>query len=144
MKAKQLLYFGLILPVLFLSACNSTPSARKGFVGEINEEEKQNRGEESIKLVSFEKIHEQSGERFGIETYKVKFEARLAFPEGWNMHCIEDDGTLGVGCKTETVIEPGGQKTIKGKLYSEKTSEGWKKWNVWETDLFGAETPLED
>ncbi|PSO81667.1 MAG: hypothetical protein BRC41_14840 [Cyanobacteria bacterium QH_9_48_43] len=137
MKAKQVLYLGLILPVLFLSACSSTPSkseAREALVSKLNEEEKDQ--EESIKLVSFEKIHEQSGEMFGVETYQTKFEAKLAFPEGWNMHCIEDDGTLGVGCKTETVIEPGGRKTIKGNLRSEKTSEGWKNWSV-KSDFFG-------
>ena len=133
MKAKQVLYLGLILPVLFLSACSSTPSkseAREALVTKLNEQEKRNGGKESVKLVSFEKIHEQSGEMFGVETYQTKFEAKLAFPEGWNMHCIEDDGTLGVGCKTETVIEPGGRKTIKGNLRSEKTSEGWKKWRA--------------
>jgi hypothetical protein len=126
MKAKQVLYLGLILPVLFLSACSSifsksearTPlkwEARQALVSKLNEEEKEQ--EKSIKLVSFEKIYEQSGEKFGIKTYEIKFEAKLAFPEGWN--------GLGVG-----EVQPGGRNTIKGNLSSEKTSEGWKKWRV--------------
>ena len=124
MKAKQVLYLGLILPVLFLSACSSTPSkseAREALVSKLNEEEKDHK--KSIKLVSFEKIYEQSGEKFGIKTYKTKFEAKLAFPEGWN------DLVLGE-------VQPGGRKTIKGNLKSEKTSEGWKKWRV-KSDIFG-------
>ena len=117
MKAKQVLYLGLILPVLFLSACSSTPSkseAREALVSKLNEEEKER--EKSIKLVSFEKIYEQSGEKFGIKTYETKFEAKLAFPEGWNGLVVE--------------VQPGGRNTIKGNLRSEKTSEGWKKWRV--------------
>ena len=124
MKAKQVLYLGLILPVLFLSACSSTPSkseAREALVSKLNEEEKEQ--EKSIKLVSFEKIYEQSGEKFGIKTYEIKFEAKLAFPEGWN--------GLGVG-----EVQPGGRNTIKGNLSSEKTSEGWKKWRV-KSDFLG-------
>ena len=131
MKAKQVLYLGLILPVLFLSACSSTPSkseAREVLVSKLNEKEKDQ--EKSIKLVSFEKIHEQSGEMFGVETYKIKFEAKLAFPEGWNMHC---DDQICIGKK---ITEPGGRRTIKGKLTSEKTSEGWKNWSV-KSDFFG-------
>ena len=126
MKAKQVLYLGLILPVLFLSACSSTPSksetrtpskseAREALVSKLNEEEKER--EKSIKLVSFEKIYEQSGKKSGIKTYKTKFEAKLAFPEGW-------DGVV------PGEVQPGGRKTIKGNLSSEKTSEGWKKWRV--------------
>lgn len=127
MKAKQVLYLGLILPVLFLSACSSTPSkseAREALVTKLNEQEKRNGGKESVKLVSFEKIHEQSGEMFGVETYKIKFEAKFVFPEGWNT-----DGR-------HTTVEPGGQKTIKGTLTSEKTSEGWKNWNVKHSYLY--------
>ena len=141
MKAKQVLYLGLILPVLFLSACSSTPSkseartpskseAREALVSKLNEEEKEQ--EKSIKLVSFEKIYEQSGEKFGIKTYETKFEAKLAFPEGWNMHCADQNQM----CIGEEITEPGGRKTIKGNLTSEKTSEGWKKWRV-KSDFFG-------
>ena len=126
MKAKQVLYLGLILPVLFLSACSSTFSkseartplkseAREALVSKLNEEEKEQ--EKSIKLVSFEKIYEQSGEKFGIKTYETKFEAKLAFPEGWNDLVVGE-------------VQPGGRNTIKGNLRSEKTSEGWKKWRV--------------
>ena len=126
MKAKQVLYLGLILPVLFLSACSSTPSkseartpskseAREALVSKLNEEEKEQ--EKSIKLVSFEKIYEQSGEKFGIKTYETKFEAKLAFPEGWNDLVVGE-------------VQPGGRNTIKGNLSSEKTSEGWKKWRA--------------
>ena len=141
MKAKQVLYLGLILPVVFLSACSSTPSkseartpskseAREALVSKL--EEKQDGDDESIKLVSFEKIYEQSGEKSGIETYKMKFEAKLAFPEGWNMHCADQNQM----CIGEEITEPGGRKTIKGNLASEKTSEGWKKWRV-KSDFFG-------
>ena len=147
MKAKQVLYLGLILPVLFLSACSSTPSkeeARKALARELDYEEKQDRilglgdgVEESIKIVSFEKIHEQSGEMLGIEIYNLKFKAKLAFPEGWNTECISAEGEDSLSCGRKTVLEPGERKTIKGNIYSEKTSEGWKNWDVQELDLFG-------
>jgi WD40 repeat protein len=143
MKAKQVLYLGLILPVLFLPACSSTPSkseARKALVSKLNEQEKRNGGKESINLVSFEKIDELSGERSGIKFYNVKFEAKLAFPEGRNTQCINAEGMDSASCSTKTVIEPGGQKTIKGELHSKKTSEGWKKWEVINSNSFSHST----
>ncbi|PSO62342.1 MAG: hypothetical protein BRC39_06200, partial [Cyanobacteria bacterium QH_7_48_89] len=90
---------------------------------ELNEEEKKNKGEESIKLISFEKIHEQSGEVLGVVVGTSLLAGRETHP--FRQASSEDKGAGGKQASSNAARQAGSElsQQASSKQSSPSTSE---------------------
>lgn len=127
MKSFKLIVIGLMAMFLFGGCGDSVPTESEG------EEVLKAHLNKSAKILYFKKTN---GKKNGDGSYTMYYEAKYSFPDGLNLNCKKFRGKDGFivamsypqesgKCMLATIREKGEEVTKSGKIYFEKTENGW-------------------